>query len=37
MGTIREALLSLRIIQNGRLRVGKPIVIAFVDEQGQLA
>ena len=30
MGT-REALLSLRLIQSGRLRAGKPISIAFVD------
>ena len=27
----RQALLSLRLIQNGRLLVGKPSFIAFVD------
>ena len=30
-GGTREALLSLRLIQNGRLRVGKPNFIAFFD------
>ena len=35
MRKTREALLSLRLIKSGRLRVGRPIVIAYVDlEEG---